>query len=258
MTGPNVRQTRFVLQRGPDSAAEPCGCGSPFAVVTVAGGTASLRCMDCDSALDASMVRFHEIAPLARRSPGHPPCPSWSRVVVPKVREDVNAAAAIRLGAERWDLFCVACGDKDGSVPKDTLRGFRTVKRRDDDNQHQRTEVLERAGGRCDLCFRPGLPRDVGHCLSKSDADAMGVPREVRESLWNKCALCLECNQASHGGYGAQSMSPSAYCGLLFTREEARKMLDFGAKGPVSVDPTFYRIYSLLRQRRLDRSKEAA
>lgn len=27
-----------------------------------------------------------------------------------KVREEVDAAGALRLGAERWDLFCVGCG----------------------------------------------------------------------------------------------------------------------------------------------------
>lgn len=250
-----IEQPRFVLQRGPDSPVEPCACGCPFGVLRFALGVASLTCPDCGAALDASMVQLHEIDPALRRSPGHPPCPSWSRVIVPKVRDEVGREWAAKNGAERWDMFCVECGEKDGSVKKDELRGYRTSKKRDDDNAAQRVEVLERAGHRCDLCCDHGVPLDVGHCLSKKDAESMGVAREVRESVWNKCALCRPCNLAHLGGYGERSMSPSTYCNLAHTRAEARQMLDIGRE---AVQPEFYRVYSLLRQRLAERRKETA
>ena len=242
---------RFLIQRGPDSVVEPCTCGAVFAVLRVGAEPASLLCAECGREHDAEIIRFWE-SPRACR-PG--PCPCRRRVVVPRVREEVSAAET-RNGAERWDAFCVACGEKDGSVPKDALRGFRTARRRDK-NAHQRVEILERAGKRCELCCKAGVALDVAHCLSASDARAMGVGPEVCESDWNKCALCTDCNGAA-GGYGERSMSPSTYCDLVHTKPEARTMLDFGVKGPRPVDPMFYRIYTLLRQRYLDRTKEAA
>lgn len=243
---------RFVLQRGPDEPVEPCPCGSPFGVLSVASGVPSLRCMACGAPLDVEMVRFYEIDPSKRRSPGHPPCLVWQRIVIPKVREEVDAAGALRLGAERWDLFCVGCGDKDGSVTKDTLRGVRTVRRRDK-NDFQRVEVLVRAQQRCELCFKAGVPLDVGHCLSDTDAKSLGVPPAVSESLMNKCALCVECNGTARG-YGGRSMHRSVYVTLSHTRDENRKMLDVG---PEAADPLFREIFRLLRDARALR-KEAA
>lgn len=257
MTRPSrpIEQPRFVLQRGPAAPVEPCTCGSPFAVLRVTAGQLLLSCTACAATLDPTIVLFHELDP-ARRSPGHEGCPR-RRVVVPRVREEVAASAVTKHGAERFDLFCPDCGNKDGAVGKAELSGGAFTKPRDN-NAFQRTDVLERAKWRCELCCVHGVGLHVGHCLSLKDAQRMNVARDIHESLWNKCALCDDCNLANRGGYGEQSMSPSTYCGLSHTREEARRMLDFGTKGPEPVNPDFYRIYCLLRQRFTERRKEAA
>jgi hypothetical protein len=247
-----IEQPRFVLQRGPDAPVEPCTCGSPFGILRMRDEQASLACAECSAPLNAALVQFHDLDP-ERRSPSHAAC-GQRRIVVPRVRDEVGREWTAKNGAERWDLFCVACGEKDGMVSKAVLLGGRFTKRRDD-NAVQRIEVLERAGRRCDLCRACDVPLHVGHCLSVKDADAIGVPRAERESLWNKCALCEPCNVANLGGYGEKSMSPSTYCDLTHTRTEARKMLDIGRE---VVDPEFYRIYCLLRQRLAGRRKEAA
>ena len=249
-----IEQRRFVLQRNPDASVEPCLCGSPFGILRIVGQV-SLSCGSCGAALDPSIARHHDLDS-DRRSPGHEQC-SRHRIVVPKVGDEVDAAWVLKNGAARWDLFCVDCGEKDGSVQKNVLLGGRRVVRRDD-NAFQRTDVLERAGRRCELCCAEGVPLHVGHCLSVKDANALSVPSTVRESLWNKCALCEACNVANMGGYGENSMSPSTYCNLTHTRAESRKMLDFGAKGPEPIDPEFYRIYGLLRERLLKCRKDAA
>lgn len=259
MSGEAFEQGRFVIQRGPDDPVEPCRCGSVFAGVLFRGGEpGGLFCV-CGEALDPSIVRFYELPP-ERRSPGHDRC-SRRRIVVPKVGEEVSGEWVKQNGASRFDLFCVDCGLKDGAVSKDDLRGYRTTKKRDDDNQHQRTEVLERARHRCEMCFRKGLPLHVGHCLSLGDVkilnartpDKPPVQRDVPEDLWNKCALCEECNLAAYGGYGDRSMSPSTYCDLVFTAPEARKMLDYGR--PAAAEG-FVRVYLLLFQ--VSRSRKEA
>lgn len=256
MTWRPSEHKRFILQHGPDAPVQPCSCGSPFGILRMNGAAPSLACADCSAALSTAMVLFHELDP-SRRSPGHESC-GPRRVVVPRVSDEVGREWVTKNGAARWDLFCVACGTKDGAVSKAELRGGRFVKRRDD-NAFQRTDVLERAHHRCELCHARDVHLHVGHCLSLKDAEDMGVPREARESLWNKCALCEACNLANLGGYGERSMSPSTYCDLGHTRPEARRMLDFGAKGPEPVNGDFYRIYCLLRQRMLaTRDKEAA
>lgn len=241
-------QTRFVLQDGPDAAVQPCGCGSPFAAVRFSPDGAQLRCESCGGTCPA-IARFCDLD-ATRRSPGHAGC-SRRRLIVPRVREEVDAEHALQ-GAERWDLFCVDCGQKDGMLAKDALRGYRTS-RSYDKNNYQRPDVLARAGGRCEMCFAgPGVALDVGHCLSDADARELDVPPSLSESLMNKCALCRPCNQS----YGGRSMHRSAFVRLSHTREEHRKMLDIGL---TAADETFRKIFDLLkRARELRQQKEAA
>lgn len=241
-------QKRYVLQSDPDGPVQPCGCGSPFAIVRFSPTGGDLRCEDCGER-STVQVRFHDLD-ATRRSPGHLQC-SRRRAVVPRVREEVGAQHAL-LGAERWDLFCVDCGQKDGMLAKGALLGHRPA-RRNDANAWQRPEVLARSGGRCEMCFTgPGVALDVGHCLSDADAKALGVAPDVSESLMNKCALCLPCNQAC----GGTSMPRSVFVGLSHTREENRKMLDVG---PDAADPLFRAVFALLKKaRELRRQKAGA
>lgn len=253
--------SRFVLQYGPDDAVKPCDCGSPFGILAFGGadGAVFLRCMTCGDALDEKMVRYVSVPPERNLKGGHTKC-GLRRVVVPRVREEVTDLDFVRTnGAETFGLYCVVCGHHAGSVAKDELRGYQTQRRRRDNNQHQRTEVLERANGRCESCGRFGLPRDVGHCLSVKEGEALGAPRDVVESAWNKCALCIDCNQAASGGYGDRSMSPSVYVTLVFAQGEAQFMINFGSNGPRALNHEFYQVYTWLRKAALWRlSKEAA
>jgi len=240
----NHEQPRFVLQEHPDRPVQPCGCGSPFGIVKFSAAGSSLRCQDCDSALHVP-VHLHDLTD-KRRSPSHDAC-SRRRIVVPRVREDVSAENALR-GAERLDLFCVDCGRKDGMLPKDALRAHPLGRRRDK-NDVQRPDVVARAGGRCEMCFAgPGVALEVGHCLSKHDARVLEAAKvrvgdEIIESMMNKCALCLPCNQA----YSGRSMHRSIFVALAHTRAEFRKMLDVGED---TADPIFRRIFALLKKAR--------
>lgn len=117
-------------------------------------------------------------------------------------------------------VSCATCGRLNYNAPKDeTGRGARTVTdEREPFKPSVRVAIIQRDGGRCQLCGRRENLH-IGHCLSVKDGKALGLTdAEINDPL-NLVTLCDACNL----GMGASPLAPKIYALLLtkWTRRAA-------------------------------------
>lgn len=112
-------------------------------------------------------------------------------------------------------MFCAGCARFLYNAPKtETGERPRTISTvHNGIKPKQRVRILERAGGRCELC---GATTNLhaAQILSVDDGLAFGLTEHELNNDENLCALCEECNL----GFGHQSMAPRLYALLLKRR----------------------------------------
>lgn len=78
----------------------------------------------------------------------------------------------------------------------------------------QRSRIIERAHGACELCHATNKPLHIGHLLSVAKGHELGLTDEQINSDDNLIAECEECNL----GRSSASIPPWLVAGLLKSR----------------------------------------
>lgn len=130
------------------------------------------------------------------------------------------------------DTVTCACGRfLYNASRKETGREVRSVRSRPNMKSGLRFSVLERFGFRCIACGRS--PEDeviiqVGHLLSVTEGESLGVPEEIIESEDNLAAMCEECNY----GLGRRSLGPDLMYYALLINQRQRQAADGAPAAP--------------------------
>lgn len=119
-------------------------------------------------------------------------------------------------------VYCLSCDRYQYNAPKsETGKAVRSVSNRQDIKPSVRSEVMQRAGFRCEVCGKPAshcpVGLSLGHIVSVADAAKAGIPSETVNSADNLIAECEECNL----GHGRKPIPIGTFLAILRTRMEA-------------------------------------
>jgi 5-methylcytosine-specific restriction endonuclease McrA len=109
-------------------------------------------------------------------------------------------------------VYCIACGLWEHNAPRlETGRALRTLSTRPGLTVSQRARVFDAHDHRCIACGRSagdGVTLDLGHLISRDDAEAHGFLDEIIDSEWNLAPMCAECNSGQRplGSIGIRLM----------------------------------------------------
>lgn len=101
-------------------------------------------------------------------------------------------------------MRCNGCGRGLYCVPKtESGKQVRSISTTHEKvSPKQRIRILQRAGGKCEICGRNGCILHVGHVVSVADGHRIGMVDDEINSDENLICSCEECNL----GLGSESM----------------------------------------------------
>lgn len=117
-------------------------------------------------------------------------------------------------------IFCRDCGAYQYNAPKcETGRDVRSVQTTHAAIKPKlRSRVIDRSGGRCERCGKPGdktkTGLHVGHVVSVDSGHKYGLSDQEINSMENLIAECDECNL----GHGKEPLPLRVYVAILAAR----------------------------------------
>lgn len=109
-------------------------------------------------------------------------------------------------------VYCLDCGRWQYNAPRiETGREQRTLSSRPGITTSQRARIFDVHDQRCITCGRTaadGVTLDLGHLISRDDAEAHGFLDEIIDGEFNLAPMCAECNSGQRplGSIGIRLM----------------------------------------------------